>query len=223
MADGDHVCLICKTVVSEDDLSVKKAGLIASLSKYQVLLSECEELEPQIKPMSSFPMSEPPAMKKRTLIKYFWPYLVIAGACFYVIYEVSALISLSSAKNMVRSQIKPNSAALSNQLASDIIVSVVVALIVALAIILIGLKISKRKQEDFNRNAAIMFTELQERYNKGLMNQKMINIYEENELKMRQYESLVPEEYRTSASVGQIITLLQENKAQTIGEAVALL
>lgn len=223
MADGDHVCLNCNSVVSEGDVKSAKVGLIASLTKYQTLLSECEELEPQIKPVSSFPDSEPAAFKKRSFIKYFWPYIIVAGVGFYITYVGSTLISISSAGNLAKSQVRPNAEAISNRLLTDTAVGFIIALIIALAVIIIGVKISKRKQSDFNKNAAMMYTQLQERYKKGLINQKMIKIYEENELAMRQYEPIVPEEYRTSASLGQIITLLKEDKAQTIDEAIALL
>ena len=223
MSDLAQTCLYCKTSIGEAGSMSAKDDLILSLSKYQTLLSECEELETQIKPMSSFPISEPPVSKKRSFMKYFWPYIIVAAVGFYVTYIGTTLVTISSTSNLAKSQIRPNAQALSNRLMTETVIGWVVAILIALTVVIIGIKISKRKQADFNREAARMTVELQERYQKGLRNQKMITIYEENERMMRQYEPLVPEEYRTSAFVGQIVNLLKEDKAQTVNEAIELL
>ena len=100
---------------------------------------------------------------------------------------------------------------------------IIVALIVAGGIVFIGIKISKRKQDEFNSNADYMSREISERYQKGLLNEKMVRIYQENINNMRQYERIVPEPYRSSAKVGSIINILNEDKAQSVEEAILLL
>ena len=99
----------------------------------------------------------------------------------------------------------------------------IVALIVAAAIIFFGVKISKRKQEDFNSNADYMNRQSMDKYRQGVQNQKMIDIFQENIAEMHKYESLVPEKYRTSSLVGEIISILNDDRAQTVEEACSML
>ena len=68
-----------------------------------------------------------------------------------------------------------------------------------------------------------MIREASERYQKGLLNEKMVNLYQENINTMRQYEHIVPEPYRSSSKVGSILNLLKEDKAQTVEEAIMIL
>ena len=96
-------------------------------------------------------------------------------------------------------------------------------IIVAAVIIFFGVKTSKRKQADFNSNADFMNRQASERYQKGLQNQKMINLYQSNIQEMHKYETMVPEKHRNSADVGSIIQILKEDRAQTVDEAIALL
>ena len=55
------------------------------------------------------------------------------------------------------------------------------------------------------------------------MNEKLVNLYQENINTMRQYERFVPEKYRTSALVGSILDILKEDKAETVEEAITML
>ena len=50
--------------------------LIMNLTKFRDLLSENEELQRMIKPQSEFPRQDEQVYKKRTLMKFFWPFLV---------------------------------------------------------------------------------------------------------------------------------------------------
>ena len=93
-------------------------------------------------------------------------------------------------------------------------------MLVAVAVIVIGIIISKRKQAEFNKNAEFMNMQVSERYKMGLKNQKMIDIYQDNINKMRKYERFVPEKYRTSAKVNEIINIIKEDKADTVEEAI---
>ena len=68
-----------------------------------------------------------------------------------------------------------------------------------------------------------MIREASERYQKGLLNEKMVNLYQENINTMRQYERIVREPYRSSSKVGSILNLLKEDKAQTVEEAIMIL
>ena len=55
-----------------------------------------------------------------------------------------------------------------------------------------------------------------ERYQKGLENQRMIDLYQEDISKMRKYETMVPKEYQNYSDVGKMIELLEEDRATTI-------
>lgn len=210
MADDDLVCVKCGTKVANG-----KDDLIDKLVKYKQLLGENEELETMIRPQSEFPTSEP-VFKKRSFMKYFWPFLIAAVVGGYLIYMLSSVIIVATTTSAY-------SQATASSVLGDAFVGLILALIVAAAIAFIGVKISKSKQEAHNSNAEYMMRETSERYQKGLMNQKMLNIYQENINEMRQYERIVPEPYRSSAKVGSIINLLNEDKAQTVEEAIMLL
>lgn len=200
----------------------EKEGLIKKLERYKQLLAECEELKGMIKPQSSFPSSAGTDFKPRSFMKYFWPFLVGGVVGGYLVYLASTLIvSYSIATNPYITS--NNMDAYASNALGDIFAGLIAAVIVAGIIIFFGYKIAKRKQTDFNSNAEFMNREATERYNKGVQNQKMIDVYQENINEMRQYELLVPEAYRTSAQVESIIELLREEKAETVEEACALL
>ena len=99
----------------------------------------------------------------------------------------------------------------------------IVAIAVALAIIFMGLWLSRKKRDAFNSNADMMNRIASGRYQKGLQNERMIDIYQDNLANMRRYEDLVPAEYQTSQKVSLIIEALKEDKADTVEEAIALL
>jgi hypothetical protein len=99
----------------------------------------------------------------------------------------------------------------------------VLALVVAAAIIIFGIMISKRKQADHNNKADYMNREASERYQKGLENQRMINLKQSNIQEMHQYETLVPDEFRTPVRIGKIIGYIEEDKAKTVEAACDLI
>ena len=210
MADDDLVCVKCGTKVANG-----KDDLIDKLVKYRQLLSENEELETMIRPQSEFPTSEP-VFKKRSFMKYFWPFLVGGVVGGYLVYMLSSVM-------IVATTTSDYSQASASSVLGDAFIGLILALIVAAAIIFIGVKISKSKQEAHNSNAEYMMRESSERYQKGLMNEKMVNLYQENINTMRQYERFVPEKYRTSALVGSILDILKEDKAETVEEAITML
>ena len=211
MADDDLVCVKCGTKVK-----TAKDDLIDKLVRYKQLLSECEELKTMMKPQNSYVSDEPTVYKTRSFMRYFWPFLVGAVVGGYLIYMLSSVIIVSTVSSAY-------SQATASSVLGDAFIGLILALIVAAAIAFIGVKISKSKQEAHNSNAEYMMREASDRYQKGLMNQKMVNIYQENINNMRQYERLIPEPYRTSAKVGSIIDLLKEDKVQTVEEAVMML
>ena len=224
MEDGDHVCLKCGTVVGKENVEDAKKELIGNLSEYQTLLAECEELETMIKPQNSFPVSESVSVRKKSFIRYFWPFIIGAVVAFYVVYMIAVLISTYSTFNSYNPYTTSVSKdALQMSMLGDIMVGWIAAAIAALAIVFIGIKVSKNKQAAFNKNADMISAEISERYRKGLLNQKMIDLHTQNTHKMRLYEDLVPEDYRTSAMVSSIIGILKENKAQSVEEAVKLI
>ena len=219
MAGFETACGRCGAPVDSSDIGGKNE-LIRTLEKYRTLLSECEELKTMMKPQSDFPMSESTDFKKRSFIRYFWPFLIAAPVAFYVIYLASTFIIMYSAIDTISTTGRNVSEA---SLYGDTMLGMVIALIVAAVIIFFGVKTSKRKQADFNSNADFMNRQASERYQKGLQNQKMINLYQSNIQEMHKYETMVPEKHRNSADVGSIIQILKEDRAQTVDEAVALL
>ena len=210
MAEDDLVCVKCGTKVAN-----AKDDLIEKLAKYKELLGENEELMTMIRPQSEFPTSEP-VFKKRSFMKYFWPFLVGAVVGGYLVYMLSSVFIVATTSSAY-------SQATASSVLGDAFIGLILALIVAAAIAFIGVKISKSKQEAHNSNAEYMMRETSERYQKGLLNEKMVNLYQENINTMRQYERFVPEKYRTSALVGSILDILKEDKAETVEEAITML
>lgn len=211
MADDDLVCAQCGTKVK-----TAKDDLIEKLVRYRQLLGECEELKRMMKPESSFISEEPVVYKKRSFMKYFWPFLVGGIVGGYLIYIISTFISMAAVSGRAASEATLNSAM------SDVFAGYVVALLVAIAVIILGIKIAKSKQAAFNSNAEYMMRMADERRQQELDNQKILNVYQENVTEMHLYEHLVPEQYRTSSKVGTLIDILKEDKAETVEEACAL-
>ncbi len=202
-----------------------KHVLIMNLTKFRDLLSENEELQTMIKPQSEFPRTDEQVYKKRTLMKFFWPFLVGgigAGVVIYLISMVimfSTVMSASTQPTMTQAQAQTYT----NHAMADIYGGYVVAIAVALAIIFLGLWLSRKKRDEFNSNADTMNRIASERYQQGLKNERMIDIYQDNLSSMRKYETLVPEEYQTSEKVSLIIEALKENHADTVEEAIAII
>ena len=133
--------------------------------------------------------------------------------------KAAAELLRNGSENVLREQIAP----FWLKLRDDIYGGYIVAIAVALAIIFMGLFISRRKRDAFNSNADMMNRIASERYQLGLKNERMIDIYQDNLANMRRYEDLVPAEYQTSQKVSLIIEALKEDKADTVEEAIALL
>lgn len=225
MVEGEKVCSKCGTPVGNINtvagFTNDKDTIIAKLENFRVLLSECEELKTMIRPQSEFPMSDKNEYRKRSFIKYFWPFLVGAVGGFYAVYMVGVVIIAFSAVNSGTRYASED--AFVNAAMGDTFAAFFCGLIVAAAIIFFGVKVSKRKQHDFNSGADRMNMAVQERYKMGLKNQKMIDIYQDNITQMHLYEHLVPEKYQTSYHVGQLIDVLKEGKAEDLQEAYAVL
>ena len=197
-----------------------RKSLVSKLERYKDLLAENEELETMIKPQSSFPVTEEMNFKKRSFMKYFWPFLVAAPVVGYIITFISSMMTVSSVSAYDQFNVSEQEARMAASRAiSDSIGGYAVALIVVAAIIIFGIVISKRKQAEFNSSADFMNREASERYQKGLENQRMINLQQSNIQEMHQYESLVPNEYRTAIRVGKIIEFIKNGDADTVEDA----
>ena len=72
-----------------------KTVLITKLQRYRELLGETEELKRLIRPQSEFPMYEASDYKKRSLMKFFWPFLVGGIGSYIVIAVVSCIIAVN--------------------------------------------------------------------------------------------------------------------------------
>lgn len=201
-----------------------KTVLITKLQRYRELLGETEELKRLIRPQSEFPMYEPSDYKKRSLMKFFWPFLVGGIGSYIVIAVVSCIIAVNSVYVKGSYALSSSQYAITQKEMADTIYSgVIVGLIVCLGIILIGLKISRRKRDDFNKNADYMNMQKTEKFREGQKNQKMIDIYQEDINEMYKYEQLVPKEYRTVPQLTRIIELIENDQAATVEEACTIM
>jgi hypothetical protein len=155
-------------------------------------------------------------------MKFFWPYLVGGIGGGYLLYFIVTMITMSSVQAYaVQAETDPSLA--TSRILGDTVMGMVLALVVAAAIIIFGIMISKRKQAEQNSKADYMNREASERYQKGLENQRMINLKQSNIQEMHQYESLVPNEFRTPIRIGKIIGYLKEDKAKTVETACDLI
>lgn len=201
-----------------------KTVLITKLQRYRELLGETEELKRLIRPQSEFPMYESSDYKKRSLMKFFWPFLVGGIGSYIVIAVVACIIAVNSVYVKGSYALSSSQYAITQKEMADTIYSgVIVGLIVCLGIILIGLKISRRKRDDFNKNADYMNMQKTEKFREGQKNQKMIDIYQEDINEMYKYEQLVPKEYRTVPQLTRIIELIENDQAATVEEACTIM
>ena len=226
LAFAGMVCPRCGNFKGSDadNAATGKISLIRTLEKFRDLLGETEELRGMIKPQSEFPMSNEQNYKKRSFMYFFWPFLVGGIGVGTVIYVISTLITVFSAFDSAQYAYSSSDvSSLSSRMVGDVYGGYFAGLIIAVIIIIVGTKIAKRKRDDFNRNSDLMNQIATERYQQGVRNQKMIDIYQENLNNMRKYENLVPEEFQTYDKVNQIIELLKADKANTIEEACAQL
>jgi len=226
LAFAGMVCPRCGNFKGSDadNAATGKISLIRTLEKFRDLLGETEELRGMIKPQSEFPMSNEQNYKKRSLMYFFWPFLVGGIGVGTVIYVISTLITVFSAFDSAQYAYSSSDvSSLSSRMVGDVYGGYFAGVIIAVIIIIVGTKIAKRKRDDFNRNADLMNQIATERYQQGVRNQRMIDIYQENLNSMRKYENLVPEEFQTYDKVNQIIELLKADKANTIEEACAQL
>ena len=201
-----------------------KTVLITKLQRYRELLGETEELKRLIRPQSEFPMYESSDYKKRSLMKFFWPFMVGGIGSYIVIAVVACIIAVNSVYVKGSYALSSSQYAITQKEMADTIYSgVIVGLIVCLGIILIGLKISRRKRDDFNKNADYMNMQKTEKFREGQKNQKMIDIYQEDINEMYKYEQLVPKEYRTVPQLTRIIELIENDQAATVEEACTIM
>ena len=201
-----------------------KTILITKLQRYRELLGETEELKRLIRPQSEFPMYESSDYKKRSLRKFFWPFMVGGIGSYIVIAVVACIIAVNSVYVKGSYALSSSQYAITQKEMADTIYSgVIVGLIVCLGIILIGLKISRRKRDDFNKNADYMNMQKTEKFREGQKNQKMIDIYQEDINEMYKYEQLVPKEYRTVPQLTRIIELIENDQAATVEEACTIM
>ena len=198
--------------------------LIRKLERYRELLAETIELRSRIRPQSEFPVSQHSDFKKRSLMKYFWPYLVGGIGGGSVVYAITAFIAFYSMMNTAKYTLSRDQASsAATRMMGDVYVGYFAAVIIALAIIFIGLKIAKAKQAAFNKNCDYMNAEVAERYQQGQLNARMQSVLDDDLREMRMYETMVPEDFRTPERVTEILALIKQEKAKTVDEACAML
>ena len=220
VSENYEACLRCGTPVSSSDsLSSERFNTIIKLENYKKLLTETEDLKARIKPQNTFPASDARNYKSRSFIKYFWPCLITApvlGVITYVGGVVLAVLSID-----LNAPVETKNEAVSIVMAPFFML--LLGVLIAAAIIIIGIIISKRKQNAFNSNAELMNRQVSEKYKQGLENQRLLDMYQDDIQQMYKYTSLVPEKYRSADSVGKIIEILKEKKAETVEEACTMI
>ena len=225
MWDNASSCGKCGALISTPTSDAyRKNTLIRDLTKFRDLLLEVEELNTMIRPQSDFPLNNNIEFKKKSFMRYFWPFLVGAVGGGSILYMIVALITFYSTMkqaNYIVSRADANN--LSASMVSDIYIGYIACFIAALGIILIGVKIAKSKQAAANKEVDMLMREQSEKYQKGLKNQKMIEIQTDDLREIRKLEPLVPEEYQDPDSLTKIIDLIKNDKATTVEEACALL
>ena len=120
--------------------------LIARLKEYRDLLAETEELGAFIKSPGDTHTTPPAPLKKKTFMRFFWPWMVAAIIAFYVFYMATAFIAMQST---IRTA---GTARLAfSQMMGDTMAGMICAAIVTIVIILFGIRVAKRKRNDSNR------------------------------------------------------------------------
>lgn len=223
MGDNALSCGKCGAGV-ENAPELIKQGLIKDLERFKKLLGDASELSPQIRPQSDFPSAPASGLKKRTLMKYLWPYLVAGIGAATVLYIIIVVMTLQSAVSSgYYNSSRYSRADLESSLAGGVYGGYILAALVGVAIIGIGIFIAKKKRASFNNNVDYMIREVNEKYNQGVKNLQMREQLNKKLREMQKYESLVPEEYQRCDKLGEIIDLLKSDKAQTVEEAIAQL
>ena len=225
MGDNASSCGKCGALISTPTSDAfRKNTLIRDLTRFRDLLLEVEELNTMIRPQSDFPLTNNNEFKKKSFMRYFWPFLVggiAGGSILYMIVAMITFYSTMKQANYIVSRADANN--LSASMVSDIYIGYIACFIAALGIILIGVKIAKSKQAAANKEVDMLMREQSEKYQKGLKNQKMIEIQTDDLREIRKLEPLVPEEYQDPDSLTKIIDLIKNDKATTVEEACALL
>lgn len=224
MGDNAITCGKCGAP-TEKAPELIKDELLKKLERFKALLGEASELGSQIKPQSEFP-SEPNAdFKKRTLMKYLWPYLVGgigAASVLYLIIVIATMVSAVNSGNYKYSRYGTSSLDPSSLMGS-IYGGYFLAALVGVAIIFIGIIIAKKKRNSFNTNADYMIREYNQKYQEGVRNQQMSDRLNKLIREMSQYEELVPVEYQDCEKLGKIIDQIKSGKAYTVEEAISQL
>ena len=224
MGDNAVTCGKCGAP-TEKAPEIIKNDLLKKLERFKTLLGEASDLGSKIKPQSEFPSTPNGDFKKRTLMKYLWPYLVVGIGVASVLYLVIVVVTMLSAVNSGAykysrygtSSLDPSS------LMGGIYGGYLLAAIVGVAIIFIGIIIAKKKRNSFNTNADYMIREYNQKYQEGLKNLEMSNRLNKLIGEMSQYEHLVPVEYQDCEHLGKIIDQIKSGKAYTVEEAISCL
>ena len=224
MGDNAITCGKCGAP-TEKAPELIRDDLLKKLERFKTLLGEASDLGSRIKPQSEFPSAPNADFKKRTLMKYLWPYLVggIGGASIlYIIIVVVTMLSAIDSGNYKYSRYGTSSVDPSSFMGS-IYGGYFLAALVGVAIIAIGIIIAKKKRNSFNTNADYMIMEYNQKYQEGVRNLEMTNRLNKLISEMSQYEHLVPVEYQDCEQLGKIIDQIKSGKAYTVEEAISQL
>lgn len=224
MGDNAITCGKCGTPTDRAP-EIIRDDLLKKLERFKSLLSEASDLGSRIRPQSEFPSAPNGDFKKRTLMKYLWPYLVGgigAASILYIVIVIVTMVSAVDSGNYRYSRYGTSSIDPSSFMGS-IYGGYFLAALVGVAIIFIGIIIAKKKRNSFNTNADYMIREFNQKYQEGVRNQQMSDRLNKLIGEMAQYEYLVPTEYQDCENLGKIIDLIKSGKAYTVEEAISQL
>lgn len=190
--------------------------LLMKLKRYVEMFAECETLATMIKPENSIPQVDGIPAKKRSFIRYFWPFLVGAIGGGFFVYYVGVFLVVLSRLNTIAEQG-------TDVVIGDTLLSYGIAILVAVIIAIFGVKIAKAKQSKYNSEVEYQNTQEEVLHQKAVNNQKMISQYQQNIQKMNEYEQLLPPQYRNIDAITALVEIFESGKAATLDEACALL
>ena len=205
----DEFCYHCGAKIESSDeatdITTDKEKLIKDLDDYRLILDEYEYLKANVKPEGSYSSFQESTSRKKSFIRYFWPFTVISFIAFCVIYAGSR--SICDAHSCQRYTF----------------IGLIAAIAVSLVIILYGYGFAKKKQSEVNRDIAIMNALTMDMHIIGQANQEKLNRLKELSSEKSKYDQLVPAGYRDFDHVAKIEELIMRDKAASVEEACRMI
>ena len=143
-------------------------------------------------------------LKQHAAFKFFWPYLIYAAVSFSILYFLGSILAYGA----------PGLAIVFLLLS---IVSIPVFLIVG------GVR-AVRLREEYNQSEVNLLNSKRKHADTLKKNAETLRLKKKTtEDKVKQYDSIIPKNFRDSAHMGKVKILLQSDKAANFKEAVEML